>query len=227
MRSRPMFNLQLSFNYFEYPPFKDAWRWLRPRRFWETAPLVPAVFHGKQSLIKFSGGDVRTAGRSISHPRLRFLSHISQTGDWCASIRRSQTYLPADNSAERGRYYVSQSQLIAMESWLTRLSGGHRTAWIDFRRRSGTIPLRKTLIQMKIKSLNCSSCPWIHGFFFFFFSLNCLWWKCASHRFQAYDTPEDGVLCQHNSITELVVVVSWCSRNAGCHFFIPADCHLT
>lgn len=64
----------------------------------------------------------------------------------------------------RGRYYVSQNQLTAIESWLMRFSGGHHIAWMDFKQRCGTIPLRKVPIQMKIKSLNGSSCPWIFAF---------------------------------------------------------------
>lgn len=64
----------------------------------------------------------------------------------------------------RGRYYVSQNQLTAIESWLMRFSGGHHIAWMDFKQWCGTIPLRKVPIQMKIKSLNHSSCPWIFAF---------------------------------------------------------------
>lgn len=64
----------------------------------------------------------------------------------------------------RGRYYVSHNQLRAIESWLMRLSGGHHIAWMDFQHWCGMIPLRKVPIQMKIKSLNCSSCPWIFAF---------------------------------------------------------------
>lgn len=64
----------------------------------------------------------------------------------------------------RGRYYVSQNQVTAIESWLMRLSGGHHIAWMDFKQWCGTIPLRKVPIRMKIKSLNCSSCPWIYAF---------------------------------------------------------------
>lgn len=133
---------------------------------WDTAQLVPAVFHGKQSLIKFPGVDVHAAGRSIFHPRLRFLSHISQEKEsevhrfTIAKLISEQIILP------RGRYYVSQNQLTAIESWLMRFSGGHHIAWMDFKRWCGTIPLRKVPIQMKIKSLNCSSCPWIFAFFF-------------------------------------------------------------
>lgn len=129
----------------------------------DTAQLVPAVFHGKQSLIKFFGVDVHTAGHSIFHPRLRFLSHISQKEDWGAQIHHSklifeQIILP------RGRHYVSQNQLTAIESQLMRFSGGHHIAWMDFKQWCGTVPLRKVPIQMKIKSLNCSSCPWIFAF---------------------------------------------------------------
>lgn len=65
---------------------------------------------------------------------------------------------------QRGRYYVSQNQLTAIESWLMCLSCGHHIAWMDFKQWCGTIPLRKVPIQMKIKSLNCSSCPWIFAF---------------------------------------------------------------
>lgn len=65
---------------------------------------------------------------------------------------------------QRGRYYVSQNQVTAIESWLMRLSGGHHIAWMDFKQWCGTIPLRKVPIRMKIKSLNCSSCPWIYAF---------------------------------------------------------------
>lgn len=68
---------------------------------WDTAQLVPAVFRRKQSLMRFSGVDVHTAGRAIFHPRLRFLTHIRQRGDWGAQIHHNQTYLRADNSAER------------------------------------------------------------------------------------------------------------------------------
>lgn len=64
----------------------------------------------------------------------------------------------------KGRYYVPQNQVTAIESWLMRLSGGRHIAWMDFKQWCGTIPLRKVPIQMKIKSLNCSSCPWIYAF---------------------------------------------------------------
>lgn len=62
---------------------------------------------------------------------------------------------------QRGRYYVPQNQLNTIESRLMRLSGGHHIAWMDFKQWCGTFPLREVPIQMKIKSLNCCSCPWI------------------------------------------------------------------
>lgn len=67
-----------------------------------------------------------------------------------------------------------KNQLTAIESWLMCFSGGHHIAWMDFKQWCGTIPLRKVPIQMKIKSLNCSSCPWI----FAFSSIACDEYEC-------------------------------------------------
>ncbi len=145
---------------------------------WDTAQLVPAVFHGKQSLIKFSGVDVHTAGRSIFHPRLRFLSHISQKGDWGAPIHHSQTYLRADNSAERKVLCFSKpthSHRILVDALLRWpsycLNGFQAVMWNDSFEK-GTHSNEDKVI--KLQQLSLDLC----------FFLDYLWWKCVPHMFQ-------------------------------------------
>lgn len=105
------------------------------------------TLQGAPSFIPASGSCHTSAKKETEVHQFTIAKHISE-----------QIILP------RGRYYVSQNQLTAIESWLMRLSGGHHIAWMDFKQWCGTIPFRKVPIQMKIKSLNCSSCRWIFAF---------------------------------------------------------------
>lgn len=117
----------------------------------------------------------------------------------------------------RGRYYVSQNQLTAIESWLMRFSGGHHIAWMDFKQWCGTIPLRRVPIQMKIKSLNCSSCPWI----FAFSSIACDENVC---RICFKDKILSRMMFILSALALRGVFLYCCLRTVSCQFFTSCHC---
>lgn len=183
---------------------------------WDTAQLVPAVFHGKQSLINFSGVDVHTAGRSIFHPRLRFLSHISQKGDWGAPIHHSQTYLRADNSAERKVLCFSKpthSHRILVDAllrWPSHcLNGFQAVMWNDSFEK-GTHSNEDKVI--KLQQLSLDLC----------FFLDCRWWECVPHMFQGKDTRERMMFIL-SALVLRGVFLYYCLRTVSCQFshFLP------
>lgn len=130
---------------------------------WDTAQLVPAVLHGKLSLIKFLA--------LVCSPQAA-RSFIPASGSWRTRRLGRSELISEQIILQRGGYYDSQNQLTAVESWLTRFSGGRLVAWMDFKRWCETISFVKgthsnedKVIQLKQVSLAlCFSldCPcWI------------------------------------------------------------------
>lgn len=132
--------------------------------------LVPAVFPLKQSLIKFSGIDVQRL--PLSFP---LLSGPRHEWDRRAQLHRGQTYLRADNAAQRKVLCSSESTLSRRISadaplrWPSYCLNGFQAMMWNISSERGTHSNEDKVI--KAPQLSLDLC----------FFLNYLRRKCASH----------------------------------------------